>query len=107
MPDSGANADWAAQTAETVTRVVDRVRSTTSDRLVHLVRAVVYGLLAAVMGTAALILTAIAAVRIMDSYLPFAGRPARAVWVADAIVGGIFSLTGLFLWSRRRPPQTG
>jgi len=86
--------DWAVQTADTIERLVGSVRSNTSDRLVSAARLVVLGFLAGIMGTAALVLTAIGLVRLLDAYLP------SGVWVADLIIGGIFTLGGLFLWRR-------
>src|SRR5437764_13348978 len=84
--------DWAVQTADTIERVVGSVRSNTSDRLVSVARLVVLGLLAGIMGSAALVLTAIGLVRLLDVYLP------SGVWVAALIIGGIFTFGGLFLW---------
>jgi hypothetical protein len=87
------------QTADTIERLVETVRSNTSDRLVSVTRLVVFGLVAAILGTAALILFAIFVVRILDSYLP------GGVWVADLVLGGLFTLIGLFLWQKawKRP----
>jgi len=89
---TAGDGDWAVQTAGTIERVVDSVRSNTSDRLVSVARLVVLGLLAGIMGTAALVLTAIGLVRLLDVYLP------GGVWVPDLVIGGIFTLGGLFLW---------
>ena len=50
--------DWAVQTADTIERLVESVRSNTSDRLVSVARLVVFGLLAAILGTIALVLLA-------------------------------------------------
>ena len=52
------------------------VRSNTADRLVSVARLVVFGLLAAILGTVALVLLAVALVRVLHSYLP------GGVWVA-------------------------
>jgi hypothetical protein len=95
----GAGDNWAVQTADTIERLVETVRSNTSDRLVSVTRLVVFGLVAAILGTAALILFAIFVVRILDSYLP------GGVWVADLVLGGLFTLIGLFLWQKawKRP----
>jgi putative superfamily III holin-X len=93
--------DWAVQTADTIERLVESVRSNTSDRLVSVTRLVVFGLVAAILGTAALVLFAIFVVRILDSYLP------GDVWVAHLVVGGVFTLFGLLLWQRawKRPDR--
>ena len=91
MPDQ----DWAADTADRIDHVAAVIRSKTSDRLVGVARLVVYGLLAAVMGTMALILLLIAAVRFLDAYIP------RGVWIPYMALGAIFVVAGLFLWSKR------
>jgi hypothetical protein len=94
-----ADGDWAMQTADTIERLVETVRSNTSDRLISVTRLLVFGLVAAVVGTTALILFAIAVVRILDSYLP------GGVWVAHLVLGGFFTLAGLLLWQQawKRP----
>src|SRR3954468_2301788 len=96
-----ANEDWAVQTADTIERLVDSVRSNTSDRLVSVARLVVFGLLAAILGTVALVLFAIFAVRLMDSYIP------GGVWVVYLVLGGLFTLAGLLLWQQawKRPAR--
>jgi hypothetical protein len=89
-----AGDDWAIQTADTIERLVESVRTNTADRLVSVARLVVFGLLAAILGTAALVLFAILSVRFLDSYLP------GGVWVAHLVVGGLFTLGGLLLWQQ-------
>ena len=96
-----ANDDWAVQTADTIERLIESVRSNTSDRLVSVARLVVFGLLAAIMGTVALVLLCIFVVRIMDSYIP------GGVWVVYLVLGGLFTLGGLLLWQQawKRPAR--
>jgi len=97
-PARGAD-DWAVQTADSIERLVESVRSNTSDRLVSVARLIVFGLLAAILGTIGLVLFTIFGVRILDSYIP------GGVWVVYLILGVIFSGLGLYLWSRawKRP----
>ena len=92
--------DWTVQTADTIDRVVTTIRSKTSEPLVGLARTVVFGLLAALVGTMALVLLAIGAVRALVVYVPFGDN---RVWAAQLIVGGIFVLAGLFLFRKARP----
>ena len=91
MPDQ----DWAADTADRIDQVVATIRSKTSDKLVGVARLVVYGLLAAVMGGMALILLTIAGIRFLDAYIP------RGVWIPYVVLGAIFVVAGLLLWSKR------
>jgi len=95
-PKASDEPDWAAQTADTIDRVVTSIRSKTADPLDHVVRIVVYGILAAVLGITVVVLLAVALVRAVDVAIP------GHVWSAHLVVGGIFTLLGLFLWSKRR-----
>lgn len=87
--------DWAAQTADTIERLVASVRAKTADPLERVARTLVYGLVAAIVGLAALVLGAVALVRVLDVVLP------GDVWSAHAVSGGIFVLVGLLLWRKR------
>jgi hypothetical protein len=95
----GTTPEWATDALDRLDHLIGVVRSNTSDRLVRMAKLLVYGLVAAVMGLMALILLVIAAVRVLDVLLP------RGVWLPDVLLGAIFVLAGLFLWSKRnRPP---
>lgn len=87
--------DWAAQTADGIERVVASVRAKTADPLEKVARALVYGLIAAIVGLAALVLGAVALVRALDVVLP------GEVWSAHALSGGIFVIAGVLLWRKR------
>ena len=92
--------DWASETADRIDQLVATVRSQTTDRLVSIARLIVFGLLAAVMGVMALILLLIAAIRALDELIP------QEVWVVYLGLGAIFTVAGLFLWSKKeRPPS--
>jgi hypothetical protein len=100
-PRTRGSDDWAVQTADTIERLVESVRSNTSDRLVSVTRLVVFGLLAAILGTIALVLVAIFVVRFLDNYIP------GGVWVVYLLLGGLFTLAGLLLWQQawKRPAR--
>ncbi len=87
--------DWAAQATDTVVSVVDSIRDKTTLPLTTVARALVYGLVAGAMGVAVVILLAIAAVRGVDVLIP------GGVWKAHLAIGMLFTLAGLFLWSKR------
>lgn len=92
--------DWAAETTDSITTAVASVRAKTADPLERVARILVYGLLGVVVGLAALVLVAIAAVRALDVAIP------GEVWSAHLVVGGIFVLGGLFLWRKRTVKTT-
>jgi hypothetical protein len=81
---------------------VDLVVDTIHDRAVRPVllaaRIVVFGILVAVLTVVVLVLLSIGLLRLLDVYA-FEGR----VWVSYAVLGGLFTLLGVFAWSRRAP----
>lgn len=87
----GEAPDWTVQAADTVERVVTGLRDKTTIPLTVVARALVYGLLAAVMGIATLVLVVVGLLRAVDVYLP------GEVWSAHLLVGGIFTVVGAFL----------
>ncbi|HVE45993.1 MAG TPA: hypothetical protein VNA57_04510 [Acidimicrobiales bacterium] len=91
VPAVGEEPDWTVQAADTVERLVGGLRDKTAAPLTTVARALVYGLLAAVMAVATLVLVVIGALRAVDVYLP------GEVWSAHLLVGGIFTLLGGFL----------
>jgi len=96
--------DWATQAADTIERAVGTVRDKTTDPALTISRALVYGLFAGIVGVAALVLLAIAAVRLIDVYLPESIFGETHTWAAHLLVGAVFAIVGLVLWARRRTP---
>jgi hypothetical protein len=92
--------DWAAQTADSIDKIIGSIRSKTTTPLERLTRVVVYGVLCAILGLVALVLLAIAAVRALDELIP------GEVWPAHLIIGGIFIAVGLFMWWKRTADVT-
>jgi len=89
------------QAADAIERTVGAVRDRTTGPAITIARGIVYGTFALLVGTAAAVLLAIAAVRLLDVYLPDAVVGEDHTWVAHLVVGLAFTLGGLFLWSRR------
>lgn len=87
----GPDPDWTVQVADAVERVVGSVRDKTTVPLTTVARALVFGLLAAIMGLAALVLVSVGLVRAVNTYLP------GDVWSAHLLVGGIFTCAGALL----------
>ena len=93
--------DWPVQAADAIERTVGAVRDRTTGPAITIARGIVYGTFALLVGTAAAVLLAIAAVRLLDVYLPDAVVGEDHTWVAHLVVGLAFTVAGLFLWSRR------
>jgi len=89
--------DWAVQALDKVDDVVATVRANTSDRLVRIARVVVFGLLAAILGSVAGVLALIALVRGLNEAIP------GPVWGVYFLLGAIFTVSGAFLWSKKAP----
>jgi hypothetical protein len=102
-PQTGPGADWPAQAADTIVRLVGQVRDKTTGPALTAARGAVYGLLAALLGTSAAVLLAIGAVRGLDELIETL-VDSRETWAAHGIVGLVFFLSGAFLWSRRKAP---
>lgn len=95
--------NWAANLADAVERIVTTVRDKTTTPIVHLTRALVYGLLAAFLGVTAVVLLIIGATRALQGILDlFLERP-RAVYLSYLIVGGILCLGGMLVLRKRHP----
>jgi hypothetical protein len=88
-------ADWTDQVADVIDNAVGTVRDKTVVPARKLVRAITAGLLAGILGGAAAVLAALAGFRGLVLLVQ------DEVWAAHLILGGIFTLAGLFCLSRR------
>jgi hypothetical protein len=88
-------ADWTDQVADVIDNAVGTVRDKTVVPARKLVRAITGGLLAGILGGAAAIFAALAGFRGLVLLVQ------DEVWAAHLILGGIFTLAGLFCLSRR------
>ena len=105
MTGTSGSGDWAVQAADTIESVVGTLRDKTTVPLQTAAKAIVYGIVAAVAGTAALILLVAMAVRFLDAYLPSRRIGDHHIWFAYLVVGSASTIGGLFLW-RKRTPRT-
>ena len=107
-PPTGEPApDWTSQAADTVEAVVLAVKQKTTVPLTTIARAVVYGVVIATLGTAALVMLVIAAVRVLVVYVPVGTvHGHRRVWIVDVTLGLLFTLAGLYAWSKRAAKES-
>jgi len=94
---SDGGAQWQAHVVDTIDGVVAGVQDRVIRPLMLIARGIVFGIIVATMALIVSILLSVAVVRLLDVYA-FRGR----VWASDAVVGGIFTLFGAFLWTKRR-----
>jgi hypothetical protein len=97
--------NWAPDLANTVERVVTTVRDKTTRNVVVAARGLVFGILAGLLGVAALVLLLIASTRGVQAILDLGMSHERAVYLSYFIVGGICCALGAFLMSKRRAPD--
>jgi hypothetical protein len=95
MSDPSPTPDWAARTADSIERVVTTVRDRTTKPVLIAGRAVVFGLLAAIVGVAAVVLLSITIVRVMVILTDRA-------WLGELILGVVFVIAGFVLLRLRR-----
>jgi hypothetical protein len=95
MSDPTPDGDWATRTADSIERVVLAVRDRTTRPLLLAGRAVVFGLLAGILGIAAVILLSIFVVRALTA---LTGK----AWLAELILGALFCAAGGVLLVMRR-----
>jgi hypothetical protein len=98
QPTGGDDADWTEQATDTVVDLVATVRAKATGPALTAARGVVYGLLAALVAVMSLTLLVVGLVRLVDNYLP------GDVWAAHLLVGLLFVLVGVILWSQRKAP---
>lgn len=97
-----AGRDWTDEVADRIESVVSTVRDKTTVPVTKAARAVVFGLVAGVLGAGLFLLLIMTVVRLLDVYMPY--HPlGRRVWTVDAGAAAIFLALGAFAWRKRRP----
>jgi hypothetical protein len=91
--------DWSDQIVDRIVEVIERVRAATTGPLLKIVRAVVYGIIVIGLGVMLVTLLIIALIRLLDQ-LP------GGVWLPYLILGGLFTIAGLILWTQRSTSST-
>ena len=101
------NPDWAPELADTVDRLVGRVRDNATSKAVKAVRGVVFGLVVGVTAITALVLAIIIGTRLLQQLLTIAGLfdADTSVWVSYMIMAGILFVAGVFCMRKRSAPD--
>ncbi len=95
--------DWPAQATDTIVKVVGTASDKVTGPVTTAARAIVFGLFAAILGSAALVLVSILLVRVLNNYLPDSVFGKEHVWAAHLLIGLVFSIGALVLWAKRKP----
>jgi hypothetical protein len=97
---------WAANTVESIDRIVALVRRYTTRPLVVVARGLVFGVLALAAGLLVLTLSIIGGSRGLVSLGDVWFAHGTSVWLSYIVLGFIFIATGALLMRRRRPPHS-
>jgi hypothetical protein len=97
-PDSAPEPDWTDQVTDLIVDVVDRVHDSTTGPLVKVAKSAVYGVVAGIVGTVAIVLGTIFAVRAL-------GLIPGDIWIPYLVAGVLLAAVGLVLWSKRGPKE--
>lgn len=87
--------DWPAQAADAIVDQVQKIRDRTTGPALKAARYAVFAAFAVLLGTVALVIFVIGAVRALDVYLPDAVFGETHTWAAHTILGAVFALLGL------------
>ncbi len=93
--------NWATDTTNTIVRVVGAVRDQTTTKAVFAARALVFGIIAAFLGTFILVITIIGLMRGLQALLDIGVSGPRSVYLSYLILGGILCTVGLLLFKKR------
>lgn len=105
-PGSDTDQDWPARATETIVEQVGRIRDKTTGPALKVARYAVFGAFAVSLGTVALVIFVIGAVRVVDVYLPSSVFGETHTWAAHSLIGSVLLFFGLVLFfrkARRRP----
>jgi hypothetical protein len=93
--------NWASETTDTLVSYIDLVRSKTTQNVVYAARAVVFGLIAVIVGSFALVILFVMLMRGLQALLELATTWERAVYLSYLIVGAVFTIAGVVLFKKR------
>ncbi|CAB4889040.1 unannotated protein [freshwater metagenome] len=93
--------NWAANLADTIERVVSTVRDKTTKPLLVAYRGIVFGLIGAFGGLAALVLAVILLTRGLQAIIEWPFDHRDAVWISYLLVGSLFSVVGMLCMRKR------
>ena len=97
--------NWAADLTEQITTLVGNVRDKTTNNAIKVVRGVVFGLLGLLLGTTAIVLVLIILTHGLQSFLDIWFDWDKSVWMSYFILGGILTIVGWLLMSKRHSTE--
>ena len=96
---------WAANTVDSIYRIVALIRRYTTRPLVVIARGLVFGILALAGSLVVLTLLIIGGFRALVSLGDVWFVHGTSVWLSYIVLGSVFTVTGAVLMRRRQPPR--
>ena len=99
--------NWAPQLADTIDRYVGLVRDKATSKVVLVVRGLVFGIVILFTLIATITLSVILGIKLLQRIVNIGGLvdTDSSVWVSYVLLGGVFVLVGLFLFTKRSPEE--
>jgi hypothetical protein len=100
VPPAPSTSGWPSQAADTIVDLVDQVRAKTTGPAITAARALVFGLIVAVLAIVVGVLALVFLVRLTTEVLVLIWDGA-GVWLTYLIYGVVFTAVGVFVFGRR------
>lgn len=88
-------APWPEAVADGIVDSIASVRQLLLRPVARIARRIVYGFVIVVLALLLFLVGTLGLIRLLDAYIP------QEIWLTYAILGGVFTLVGLIIWSRR------
>ncbi len=98
-PPATNEPDWTDQVTDLIVDTVDKVRDSTTGKILQASRVSVHAVVALLLLLPIAVLAVVGLVRLITYWV-------GEVWITYTILGTLFVLIGVVLWSRRRPSTT-
>lgn len=96
---------WAANSVDSIDRIVTLIRRYTTRPLVVIARGLVFGILALAGSLIVLALLIVGGFRALVSLGDVWFAHGTSVWLSYIVLGSVFTATGAVLMRRRQPPR--
>lgn len=93
--------NWAERVTNLFADFIEKIRSRTTQPLIYLARAIVFGIIAVVGVVISVAFLLIGLTRLLQDTLDTWFARDTAVWASYFIIGGIFMLVGMILMKKR------
>ena len=97
-PKTTAMDEWPGKAVDLIDLVIDTIRDKVIRPVILVGRSIVFGLLIAALVIVLAVAVSVAVLRLLDVY-----AFAHHVWASYTVLGVVFTIVGLWAWSKRTP----